>query len=123
MYIDLINKIKNAEAAQKKTLKVRFTTMDAAVVKLLEEKGFVKKAETKGRIPKRIIEIELDPTRTIRGVKILSKPSRRLYAGYKDLKLVKGGFGFLFLSTPSGIITDKEARKKKIGGELLFEIW
>ena len=123
MFIDLINKIKNAEAAKKKVLKVRFTKMDAAVAKLLEEKGFLKKAETKGRMPKRIIEIEPDPARIIKGVKILSKPSRRLYAGYKNLKSVKGGFGFLFLSTPSGILTDKEARKEKVGGELLFEIW
>ncbi len=123
MYIDLLIKIKNAEAARKKALKVRFTKMDAAVVKLLEEKGFLKKSEIKGRMPKRILEIEPNPDRPIQGIKLLSKPSRRLYVGYKDIKRVKGGFGFLFLSTPKGILTDREARKEKVGGQMLFEIW
>ena len=123
MYIDLVNKIKNAEAARKKSLKVRFTKMDASVAKLLEEKGFLKKVEVKGRNPKRILEIEPSTDRPIQGVKVLSKPSRRLYAGYKELKSVKGGFGFLFISTPKGVLTDREARKEKVGGQLLFEIW
>ena len=123
MYIDLINRIKNAEAARKKVLKVRFTKMDASVAKLLEEKGFLKKAETKGRMPKRIIEIEPNPEKLIKGVRIASKPSRRLYVGYKDLRSVKSGFGFIFLSTPKGVLTEKEAKKEKVGGELLFEIW
>ena len=74
-------------------------------------------------MPKRIIEIELDPTRSLGGLKFLSKPSRRLYSGYKKVKRVKSGYGMAVLSTPKGILSDKEARKEKVGGELLFEIW
>lgn len=123
MYIDLLTKIKNAEAADKKVMKTRFSNTDKAVADLLERYKFLKKVEVKGRLPKRIIELEFNPDRPVQGVRLLSRPSRRLYAGYKDFKRVKGGQGFLFISTPKGILTDREARKEKVGGELLFEIW
>ena len=123
MYTDLLIKIKNAGAAKHEFLKVRYNKADNAVLELLKKKGFIKKFEVKGRMPKRIIEIELDPTRSLGGLKFLSKPSRRLYSGYKKVKRVKSGYGMAVLSTPKGFLSDKEARKEKVGGELLFEIW
>ncbi|MBI2035072.1 MAG: 30S ribosomal protein S8 [Candidatus Liptonbacteria bacterium] len=53
----------------------------------------------------------------------LSKPSKKFYVSYKELRPVRRGFGMSVISTPKGIMTDKEARKNKVGGELLFEIW
>ncbi len=65
----------------------------------------------------------MSPERDIRGLKFLSKPSRRLYVGYKEIKKVKSGHGLLVLSTSKGILSGEEAKKMKIGGQLLFEIW
>ncbi|MDI6734052.1 MAG: 30S ribosomal protein S8 [Patescibacteria group bacterium] len=123
MYIDLLIKIKNAEKAKKDSVKTRYSKMDLAVAELLKRCNFLKDAEVKGRSAKKVIEITFGNARLINGLKILSKPSRLLYGGYKDFKKVKEGFGFLVISTPEGLLTGYEARKKKVGGQLLFEIW
>ncbi|MDE2001160.1 MAG: 30S ribosomal protein S8, partial [Patescibacteria group bacterium] len=57
------------------------------------------------------------------GVRILSRPSRRLYAGYKDIRPIRQGYGMLVLSTPKGVMDGKSAKMQKLGGQLLFEIW
>jgi len=59
----------------------------------------------------------------IRGIKLVSKPSRKLYTGYRQLRPVRQGYGVGIISTPKGIMTVKEAKKQKVGGQLLFEIW
>ncbi len=126
MYTDLLTKIKNAQSAKKASVKVPFSNMDYAVADLLAAKGFVAAANKKGRAPKRIIEVDLkyeNERGAISGVKFLSVPSRRLYAGYKDLRKVRQGYGIAILSTPKGILAADDAKKQKIGGQLLFEIW
>ncbi len=126
MYYNLLSEIKNAEQARKESLSLPYAEFDFAVAKLLAENGFVKEAEKKTSGRKPAIEIKLkyrggEPALT--GFKIVSKPSRRFYAGYKELKPVHQGFGAAVLSTPSGVMTNKEARKNKVGGEYLFEVW
>ena len=126
MYIDLLIQIKNAQAAKKETLKVPFSTMDMAVVELLAKRGYVTSAEKKGRMPYRVIEIVLaypNGAPAITTVKLVSKPSRRLYAGYRDFKKIRQGYGMAVVSTPAGILDTMEAKRKKVGGQLLFEIW
>ncbi len=126
MYTDLLTKIHNAQRAKKASVKVPYSTMDMAVAEVLAARGFVLSAAKKGRAPKRIIEVELKyegETGAISGIKFLSVPSRRLYAGYKEMRPVRQGFGVAVVSTPSGIMTSSQARKSKIGGQLLFEIW
>lgn len=123
MYIDVLIKMKNAEQAGKRSMKVRFSRMDYAVLEELKRYGFVKKAEVKGRPPKKIIEVIFSKERRIQGLKLLSKPSVRRYAGYEDFKKVKGGHGILVVSTSKGIMSGVRARKEKVGGQLLFEIW
>ena len=126
MYTDLLTKIHNAQKAKKISLKVPFSNMDMAVADILAAKGFVAAVNKKGRVPKRIIEVDLkyDNERgAISGIKFLSVPSRRRYAGYKELRKVRQGYGVAILSTPKGIMTAQEARKQKLGGQLLFEIW
>ena len=96
------------------------------VAELLARYHYIGGVVKKGRLPKRVIEIKLkykDNKGVISGIKFLSKPSRRLYLGYRDLRPVKQGYGLLVISTPKGIMTGAEARKLKLGGELLFEIW
>ena len=93
----------------------------------LKEAGYVKAVEKKGKKVKKTLDIMLVYTQggepKIQGVKRISKPGRRLYKSVHDITSVRYGSGALILSTPKGIKTDKEARKEKIGGEALFEIW
>lgn len=127
MYLDLLTKIKNAQKARKEILKVPYSNLDFAIAELLAKNNYLESAAKKGRMPKRIIEIKLkynqEKQGAINGIVTLSKPSRRLYAGYRDFKLVKQGYGLAVVSTSKGTMTAKEARKMKLGGQLLFEIW
>ena len=123
MYIDLLIKIKNAMAAKQKSFKTSFNKMDKAMLEILKKHKFISEFEVKGRSPKKYLEVEVAGGRLINGLKILSKPSRRLYAPYKDFRRVKNGFGALIVSTPKGIMDARTARKEKVGGQLLFEIW
>ena len=126
MYIDLITKIRNAQQAKLAMVKTFYSKMDLDVAEILAKKGFVASVSKKGRMPKRSIEILLKPDderATINGVRFLSKPSRRIYKGYKEFGPVKQGYGIAVVSTSKGIMTTKEARKEKVGGQILFEIW
>ena len=126
MYTDLLTKIHNAQRAKKQSLKVQFSGMDLAIAEILVATGFIEAATKKGRLPKRIIEIEPkyeNGVGAITGMKFLSVPSRRIYTGYKELRPVRQGYGLAVISTPQGILTAQQARKSKIGGQLLFEIW
>lgn len=127
MYTDLLTKIKNAQAAKKESVKIPFSNLDLAIAELLVKYGFLDEAAKKGRMPKRIIEIKLkylDGQGVIKGIKFLSKPSRQLYAGYKELNSkIKQGYGIEVISSPKGTMTTKEAKKQKVGGARLFEIW
>lgn len=123
MYINLLIKIKNAQEAEKGFLKSPFSKMDLAVANLLMKAGYLKSVETKGKADKRLIEIILKDEKAIKGLKFISRPSRKIYAGYKDIKSVKSGYGLAVVSTSKGIMSNKEARQQKLGGQLLFEIW
>jgi small subunit ribosomal protein S8 len=126
MYTDLLTKIQNAQKAKKVTLKVPFSNLDLAVSELLAKHNFIGAVNKKGRMPKRVLEIDLkyiDEKGAISGVKFLSVPSRRLYAGYQAFRPVKQGYGIALVSTPKGVMTSLDAKRQKIGGQLLFEIW
>ncbi|KKU15875.1 30S ribosomal protein S8 [Candidatus Jorgensenbacteria bacterium RIFCSPLOWO2_02_FULL_45_12] len=123
MYIDLLIKIKNAERSGKRSLKTRYSRMDYAVLEELKRYGFVKKMDIKGRPPKKIIEVSFSKDRPIEGIKFLSRPSVRRYGGYKKFKPVKSGHGIMMVSTPKGIMSGVRAKKNKLGGQTLFEIW
>ena len=123
MYINILTKIKNAEHAKHTSLKIPYSKMHYAVIDVLKQYGFLKKAEAKGRGAKKFIEVDLQNDPRIHGLKFLSLPSRRLYGGYRDFRKVKGGMGILVVSTSQGVMAGHEARKQKLGGQLLFEIW
>lgn len=127
MYLDLLAKIKNAQQAKKESVKVPYSNLDFAVSEILSKNNYLGAVSKKGRMPKRVIEIAIkydkDGKGAINGVRILSKPSRRLYGGYKGFKSVKQGYGIAVVSTPKGLVTSQEAKKLKVGGQLLFEIW
>lgn len=109
--------------AGKRSIKTRFSLNDKSICEILERKGFLSQVEVKGRPSKRFIFADLNSKRSIQGIKFHSKPSVRIYVGYKDIKKVKNGFGFSVISTSRGVMPNNEARRLKVGGELLFEIW
>lgn len=127
MYLDLLTKIKNAQAVKKESVKLPYSEMDFVIAELLTKFKFAEGASKKGRAPKRVLEVKLrydkEGVGAVQGVNVLSRPSRRLYAGYKDLRPVRQGYGLLVISTPKGIMDGKSARQQKLGGQLLFQIW
>ena len=123
---NLLTQIKNAQAAGHETLEAPFSGLKLAVARIMEAEGFIVKAEKKGAKPKEKLEIKLKFNQgvgAIAGVKRVSKPGQRVYVPADKLKAVKQGFGLAIVSTSQGIMSGKEARRKRIGGEVLCEIW
>jgi len=127
MYWDSIIRVKNGLERGFERVKVPYSSFDMNILELLTKEGYIGTVSRKGRGVRRIIDIKLkydsEGEPAIRGVKFVSRPSRRLYSGYRKTKTSRQGSGHYILSTPEGILTDKEARKKKVGGQVLFEIW
>lgn len=125
MYYDVLAKLKNAVNGRKEKIILPFSKMDFAVLQALVAGGYVKSAEKETIGRKHFISVRLGKFNKATGLnfKIISKPSRHFYADYRSLRPVKQNYGLAVLSTSKGIMTNREARKKKVGGEYLFEIW
>lgn len=123
----MMNRMKIAGEMKKETVTVPLSRLRLSVAEALARTGFVGQVAKKGKKVVRSLEIGLkygeDGVPRVSGVRILSRPARRMYMGAKDIRSVRHGYGALFLSTPQGIMTGSEARKAKVGGEALFEIW
>jgi small subunit ribosomal protein S8 len=124
---DFINRLKNAGAVKHASVSVPFSNLKLAVAEKLKDAGYVAAIDKKGKKVKKTLEVALKYDAhgkpVIQGVKRISKPGRRMYKSVHEITRVRYGHGALILSTPKGIKTDKEARKEKVGGEALFEIW
>lgn len=124
---DLIIRLKNAGAVKRETVSVPYSKLRLAVLNKLVEVGYIAAATEKGKqIQEKTLEVTLsyeNGMHRINGVKRISKPGRRLYTKVADIHPVKFGKGHMILSTPAGILTNDEAREKKVGGEQLFIIW
>ena len=124
---DLIIRLKNAGAVKKNMVSLPYSKLRHAVLNKLVEAGYITSATAKGKkVQEKTLEVTLryeNGDHRIRGVKRISKPGRRLYCGVADIHPVKFGQGHMILSTPAGILTNDEARDKKMGGEQLFIIW
>ena len=123
---DLLIRLQNASRVQHTHASMPYSRMKAAVANVLSREGYVGEVKEKGKVSRQLnIELKYnDNSRpVISGAKRISKPSRRMYLGSRDIRPVKRGYGLLVLSTPQGILSGREAREKKVGGEVLFEIW
>lgn len=124
---DFINQIKNAGMARKSEVTLSYSKMKHAIADLLVREGYIASVEQKGKDTRKTLKVTLITEEQgrprINDVKRLSKPSRRMYAGVSEIRPVRGGVGIMVLSTPKGIMTDKQARNEKVGGELLFTMW
>lgn len=122
----LIVELKNASRAGKEAITVAHSGYVEAVAEALARKGYVKPSKKIGKTVKKTLEIGIiyvNGKARINDVKRVSKPSKRLYKGYSEIFPIKQGYGSTFVSTPKGILSDDEARKEKVGGEILFSIW
>jgi small subunit ribosomal protein S8 len=123
---DFIVRLRNATAAGKGVAVTPYSKLRLALAEILAREGYIGEIEKRGKKTKRFLEISLNPQKgkvQINGVRRLSKPGRRLYTKAAEIRPVKYGHGTLVISTPKGLLTDKEARKENVGGEPLFEIW
>ena len=118
--------IKNASLVGKQSVSMPYSKIKNAIALCLKKEGFISDVSKKVKNGETILEIGLiyiNDKPKIQEVDRISKQSRRVYFGMKDIHSVRNGSGLLVLSTPKGILSGKEARKEQVGGEALFKVW
>ena len=123
---DMIVRIKNAGDSGKESVVFPYSKLKEAILGVLVKNKYIKSFSKKGKKLVKWIEAVLlyeDGKAKIQGLSRVSKTSKRIYHKAKDIKMVRSGFGSLIISTPKGIMTDKEAKEVNVGGEALFKIW
>jgi len=123
---NMINMIKNAGAVGRESVTVPSSRIKQAILDCLLKNGYITSFSKKIKKGIPVLEIVIaynDGMPKIKGAERISKLSCRVYKGVKDIKPVRSGYGSMILTTPKGILTDKEARKELVGGEALFKIW
>lgn len=121
---DVLVRIKNASMMKRKNVLVPLSKLNHALLTLLAKEGYIGTFSQKGK--SRTLEVELaykEGRPAVQGHKRISKPSRRMYLGVRDLKPVRRGHGLLVLSTPKGLMSGRDAKRERVGGEALFELW
>jgi small subunit ribosomal protein S8 len=124
---DLLTRIRNGAQARKEQVDVPWSQVKERLVEVLTQEGYLKEHSVVEQGPGKILRVWLrydgQSRSAITGIKRVSKPSLRVYVGAKEIPSVREGLGVNVLSTPAGIITDREARKRNIGGELVCSVW
>ena len=123
---DMLTRIRNAQAVQKPDVSIPFSKIKFQIAKILEKAEFIKSAEKKGRGIAKNVKIVLkyeNRAPVITGLKRISKPGQRIYLSSKQIRPIRNGFGISIISTSKGLMMGKQARKKKLGGEAVCEIW
>ena len=124
---NMLTIIRNAQAVGKETAVVPHSKLKLEIAKVLEREKFIKSAEAKGKKGNKTIEIGLaygnggEPA--IKSIKRISRSSQRIYAPVKKIHPIQYGKGLWIISTPKGLLTNKEAKREKVGGEVICEIW
>jgi small subunit ribosomal protein S8 len=124
---DMLTRIRNAQAVKKETVVFPYSKIKWEILNVLSKNGYIKGLDKTNKKNKKFIEIILkydeEEMPRISELKRVSKPSRRVYVQAKNIWFFKKGMGIKVLSTPKGILSDKDAKKLNIGGEVLLEIW
>ena len=123
---DLLCRIRNAALARHADVVIPHSRLKENIAQLLKREGYVAEVAVEGTDQKSIrLTLKYTAARkcVIEGLRRLSSPGRRVYAGCTEIPKVRGGLGVVVLSTPAGIVSDREARKRNLGGELLCSIW
>lgn len=124
---DMLTRIRNASMVRKAEIRIPLSKLKLAIAKILAEEGFIAAFEkvsgadsAHGEIR---IKLKTDSDSSIRQITRVSKPGRRAYAGYADLPRVLSDHGIAIVSTSQGVMTNKEARRRRLGGEVLCEVF
>jgi small subunit ribosomal protein S8 len=127
---DILTCIRNADMAKKETVRIGFTKIAEKIVKILLREGFIKNTREHRENNKSFLVLTLRHKRnwrrnyrTLFNLKRVSRPGLRIYSNYQKIPRILGGMGIVILSTSRGIITDREARLERVGGEILCYIW
>lgn len=124
---DLLTRIRNANSAKHPTVDVPASNMKKAIVQILVDEGYIKSFQVIDDGKQGVIRITLkygeNKSQVITGLRRVSKPGLRIYSSYEDMPKVLKGLGIAIVSTPKGIMTDRQARKEKVGGEVLAFVW
>jgi small subunit ribosomal protein S8 len=124
---DLLTRIRNANQAQKDDLEVPVSKTAKAILEILVAEGYIERFTHEGEGVDQSFRVVLRygarRQRTISGLRRVSTPGRRIYRGRQDLPRVMGGLGIAIVSTSQGVMTDKDAARKKIGGEIVAYVW
>lgn len=124
---DMLTRIRNANDAKHATVDIPASNMKKAIAEILTNEGYIKGYQVLDDGKQGTIRITLkygaNKQKVLRGLKRVSKPGLRIYAGYEDMPKVMSGLGIAIVSTSKGLMTDKQARAAKIGGEVLAFVW
>ncbi|MDT7868237.1 MAG: 30S ribosomal protein S8 [Candidatus Pacebacteria bacterium] len=124
---DFLTRIRNALKVKKKKVEAPYSKMKLAISKILKEKELIQDFKIREENGKKFIVLTLKYDENgeplIENLVRVSKPGRRVYMGYRDFKPVRSGFGFRIVSTSRGVMTDIEAKRRKLGGEVICEIY
>lgn len=124
---DMLTRIRNANQVLKEEVVIPSSTVKEEIAKLLASEGYIDGFEVTADGVKRELAVKLrygsDRTRVIQGLRRVSKPGRRIYRGADNLPRVKGGLGVVVVSTSQGLLSDGEARRRRLGGEIVCEVW
>ena len=124
---DLTTRLRNAYAARLDEVRLPYSGLSVAVAKVLVESGYLVSEEVVGKPPFQELVLKLKyqdrHVPVLTGIKMLSTPGRRLYSSTKKIPKALGGYGVTIVTTNQGVMTDDQARKLNVGGELLFQVW
>ena len=124
---DMLTRIRNANDAKHQTVDIPASNIKKSIAEILSNEGYIKGYQVIEDGKQGIIRVTLkygaNKAKVIRGLKRVSKPGLRIYAGYEDMPKVMNGLGIAIVSTSKGLMTDKQARNQKVGGEVLAFVW
>ena len=120
---DMLTRIRNANQMRNKEVSMPTSKMKVEIAKILENEGFIEGFNVKDNTLTLTLKYAENKERVITGLKRISKPGLRVYAGASEIHKVLNGLGIAIISTPKGVMTDKLARKNNVGGEVIAYIW
>ena len=123
---DMLTRIRNANQALHPEASMPSSRMKEQIARILAEEGYVdsyavEDARVGRELKVRLRYVDRDPV--LKGIRRVSKPGRRVYEGARDIGRVRGGLGIAIVSTSDGLMTDREARRRNVGGEIICEVW
>ena len=124
---DMLTRIRNALGASHETVDIPSSKLKVSIAKVLKSEGYIKNfkivSDGRNRLIRVFLKYDEEGSPVIDGIERVSKPSRRIYSGCNEIPMVLKGYGISIVSTSTGIMTDRQARKTRVGGEILCSVW